>query len=209
MRKLFVIISIFISTLTLTTSGQETKTSEKYPWSLSLSFAPKVGFDLFRNIPPHDINESYLLSLDLRADHKVSKKFFYSFGVNFSTNEKHVYHLRFDAASADYFSFGYLIEFPLQINYHFINDSKRINPYLKMAIRNSYYHLNSAGTYGASPYSISTSDYFLLSDLGLGTNFQLNDKFSILVESCIGYGLIYWRPNFGYYEGLLGLRYTF
>ena len=158
MRKLFVIHCIIISILTLTSSGQETVTSDKFPWSFSLSSTPKIGFDLFKNLPPHDINESYFLSLDFKVDHKLTKKISYSFGVNLNTNEKYVHHIIFDAPSPDYFSFVYLIEFPLQINYHFTNDSKKIDPYLKMTIRNSYYHLNSAGTYGASPYSNSTTD---------------------------------------------------
>jgi hypothetical protein len=191
-------------------SGQEIIPSEKSPWSISLSFSPKLGFNL-NGYASSDIDESYLFSLDLRAEHKFSDNFSYSFGVNFNRNDMDFNEIIFDGFGAGqrYKSVRYLVEFPLQINYHLISNAKRIDPYLKMSLRNSYFHHSTVGTLGNEPISEKTSDYHLFYDLGFGSHFQINKKISIILESCIGYGVVYYKRKFGYFEDLLGMRYSF
>jgi hypothetical protein len=210
MKKSIYFSILLMITSMISISGQEIMPSEKSPWSISLLFAPKMGFDLFGSVPS-GANESYLFSLDLRAENKFYANFSYSFGVNFNRNKKNVNEVIFDSPfpGAKYKSVGYLIEFPLQINYHLIKNAKKLDPYIKMSLRNSILNLNTFGTIAGENISGKTYDYLLLYDLGFGSHFQINKTISVIIESCIGYGVVYYRPKFGYYEGLLGMRYTF
>jgi hypothetical protein len=208
MKKAFLISAILTATMLSIVTGQDSKISSNFPWSLSLSYSPKMGLN-FSDSYPSAPWESYLFSIDLRAEHKFADRLSYSFGLNFNRNHESISQIIFDGPAEISESDSYLIEFPLQINYHFVNTPKRIDPYGKLALRNSYLNFNKVGTIGNEPLSYKKSDYFLFIDLGFGTNFKINEVFSIIFESTIGYGLVYDRQGFGYLEGLLGLRYTF
>ena len=212
MRKTIYFSILLIITSMISVSGQEIMPSEKSPWAISISFSPKLGFNLI-GYASSDIDESYLFSLDLRAEHKFSDNFSYSFGVNFNRNDMDFNEIMFvDFGTGQrqrYKSVRYLVEFPLQINYHLISNAKKIDPYLKMSLRNSYFHHYTVGTIGSEPISEKTSDYRLFYDLGFGCHFQINKNISIITESCIGYGVVYHNSKFDYYEDLLGIRYSF
>ena len=210
MKKLLTLVFIATVLLINNVSGQDVQKPQKVNlWSVSVSHSPKLGFNLFGSFPSQDYDESYLLSFDFRIINKISKKASYSLGVNYGSNKKHVYNLIFDGPGSDYFTGTNLIEVPMQFNFHLSNTSKRIDPYIKAAIRNCFFYKVSDGMFNFEPYNVSSSKYFLFSDLGLGTFFILNDKYSIILESSIGYGLIYNRPYLGYSQMLFGLNYTF
>jgi hypothetical protein len=191
----------------ITASGQDTKPSQSYPWSISLSYAPKFGSNLFGSyaLYPYD---SYLFSFDLRAEHRFTEKFSYSFGIDFNRNHENISQLTFDASSEVSKSSSYLIELPLQINYYIISNPKNIDPYISMSLRNSYLHYYKKGTLGGAPINIKNSDYFLFYDFGIGSNFRLNKTISITFESSFAYGLIHENFKFNYFETSLGIKYS-
>ena len=136
--KKMIFFSIFLMiTLTVIVSAQDSKTSQSSPWSISLSYSPKLGLYLFDSyaIFPY---KSYLFSLDLRAEKRFTDKFSYSFGVDFNKNRENITDIVFDGSGAQTKSKSYLVEFPIQINYYFVNSPKNIDPYIKMSLRNSY-----------------------------------------------------------------------
>jgi hypothetical protein len=207
MKRAYLISVFLMTTMLVLVSGQESKTSQSYPWSVSLSYAPKIGLDLFDSysIYPYSI---YLLSLDLRAEHRFSDKFSYSFGIDFNRNHNTISQIIFDAPAEKSKSKSYLIEVPIQINYHIIRTPKHIDPYIKMSLSNSYLHYFKDGTIGGNSFSIKESEYFLYYDLGFGSNFKINEAISIRFESSIAYGLIHDKNSFNYLEGLLGISYA-
>lgn len=191
----------------ITASGQVSKTSKSYPWSVSLSYAPKFGSNHFGSFAlyPYD---SYLLSFDLRAEHRFTEKLSYSFGIDFNRNHENISQLVFDGVSEESKSRSYLIEFPLQINYYIIGNPKNIDPYVSMSLRNSFLPYYKKGTQNGAPFTIKDSDYFLFYDFGIGGNFRLNKTISIIFESSFAYDLTHDKFKFNYFEPLLGIKYS-
>jgi hypothetical protein len=208
MKKAYLILAILLTIMLSQVSGHDSKSTTKFPWSLSLSYAPKLGFN-FNDSYSNTFYEYYPFSIDLRAGKKFADKFSYNFGLNYNRNQDNVSVLIFDGKPTDIESVCNLIELPLQINYHFLSTPKRIDPYSKFALRNSYLDYKQEGTLGGDPWGYHKSEYCLFIDLGFGANFKINDIFSIIFETTVGYGLVYERSGFGYLEGLLGLRYSF
>ena len=207
MKKIICFSILLVITMTVIVSGQDSKTSQSFPWSVSLSYSPKLGLNLFDSYTYYPYN-SYLFSLDFIAEHRFTDKFSYSFGIDFNRNHENVSQLLFDAPSEKSKSESYLIEFPLQINYYIISNAKNIDPYIKMSLRNSYLHYYNVGTLGGYPVTSKNSDYFLFYDLGFGSNFKINETLSIMIESSVVFGLIHNRNDFNYWDGLIGIRYT-
>jgi hypothetical protein len=210
MKKAYLISAILLTFMLTQVSGQDSKSTSKFPWSLSLSYAPKLGFN-FNDSYPNTFYEYYPFAIDLRAGKKFTDKFSYNFGINYNRNQDHVSVLIFDGKPTNIKSVANLIELPIQINYHFKGSPKKFDPYTKLSLRNSFlaYKQEDMAKAGSEPWGYHKSEYCLFLDLGFGANFILNEKFSIVFESSVGYGLVYERSNFGYLEGLLGLRYTF
>jgi hypothetical protein len=207
MKKMIFFSIFLIITLTVIVSAQDSKTSHSSPWTISLSYSPKHGLNLFDSYTFYPY-KSYFFSLDLKAEKRLSDKFSYSLGIDFNRNHENISQIIFDAPAQITKAKSYLIEFPIQINYYIITNPKNIDPYIKMSLRNSYLYFSSEGTIGDNPILIKNSDYILFYDLGFGSNFKINDKISIMIESSIVYGLIYKRNSFNYWDGLIGIRYT-
>lgn len=207
MKKIIYFSILLMITMTVIVSGQDSKTSQSSHWFVSLSYSPKLGLNLFNSstIYPYKL---YLFSLDFIAEHRFTNKLSYSFGIDFNKNHENISQLLFDAPSEKSKSESYLIEFPLQINYYIISNPKRIDPYIKISLRNSYLYYYNAGGHGGYPVTSKNYDYFLFYDLGFGSNFKINNKISVMTESSVAFGLIYKRNSFNYCQGLLGLRYA-
>jgi len=188
-------LTISISQLTLV--SQETEKANK--WSVSLGYYPFYDFNLSNQVASAN-DAFYWHSVSGRISYKLSDKFSILSGLS---TRKNKIDLQYDLFPNAYVTEVFL-ELPFQLNYHFPKHSDYFLPYFKMAIINSY--LKSSVN---EPISDKHSYYNILSDMGLGTDFKLNNKLSVISEISIGYFLKYQYSNRAYLNGFFGLQYKF
>jgi hypothetical protein len=210
MKKSFYLFNILIMCFYTTLSRQNSLSDNASPWTISFSYSPKI------DISPwiYNLNDNYVSSFSIKADHRILTKFSYSFGVVYNNSIQKTWRLIFDAPGSEFSTKKTLIlEFPLQLNYHLRAPDKNFDLYLMTSLNNSYSHQNYYGeVYHGLPsdgeFSIKKSKYCLFYDIGLGTNINLSSSFSIIAETSIGFGLVYYTQKYRFFEGLIGLRYT-
>jgi hypothetical protein len=201
-RQLFISILIILS-FTLNLKGQN---SEINRWSVSFSFSPKL--DISKYGPGYNY-QSYYKSFTNMFDYQINKHFSFGFGISGSFDKREYSGPVFNGVDYDVISYTYkilLLEFPVQLNYYFIDTAKRINPYFKFGLKNSLYRRDESASLPISSYPYTR--YFLLMDFGLGSNFKISDRLSFTYEASIGFGLIYQRSNYVYLEGQIGIKYA-
>lgn len=187
--------------------GQMPNNQTNSPWSLSLSYAPK--FEIRR--PLNRNSRMFFKSINIMTDYRIKNRFSFSFGLDYCQNTKTSTSLHFggDNPPISYFLFRTsFTEFPLQLNFHLIEDSKRLDPFIKTSLRNVYYHSYFRRESSEVFYTLNSDHYYLFCDFGLGSYFKIKDKLSFIFQSSIGFGLKYHTPQYTYFEGLVGLRYT-
>ena len=202
---LILIISSFVCS-----SGQDSSSNDKAPWSISFSYSPKIDLS-----PYYYYNEKYVSAYNLKTDHKITDKFSFSFGVIYNHWIHNTKLALSDPPGTVISTIKILIlEFPVQLNYHLRDSDKKFDPYLKMSINNSYSLQNYYGeayywlpTDG--PFSYKRSKYCLFYNAGLGTNIKLSPSFSLVAETGVGFALVYYIKKYIFLEGQAGIRYTF
>jgi outer membrane protein W len=142
-------------------------------------------------------------------DYRLRRHLSLSFGINVNFEKEDYSNSDYNGITYDFRTYSektVLFEFPVQLNYHFRDTSKIFNPYIKLGLRNSFYHRD----FVISPENLSYpyTRYFLLMDLGLGSYLKVSNHLSLIYEASIGFGLKYLRSDYVYLEGLIGLRYT-
>ncbi len=197
---------ILISVLTvfnLILNGQDTITIK--PWSVSLSYAPK--FEILRPLNP--TMDIFFKSFELSVDKKISQHFSFGFGINYQNLKKNDHPLVFDGGSYEdlLFNFTY-IDFPIQTNYHFLINHKKIDPYVKASIINSYYH-SILSAKGIDYYQSDTYDkYFICWDLGIGGLLKINKRLSLMCQASLGFGIHHDNPQYTFFKSQVGLSYN-
>lgn len=205
-KHLFTLTMLFLS-ITFIAQGQD-KDKSSYPWSFSFSYSPKINASKYKN----NLNSgdySYFTSFDHKFDHRITKNLAISFGVDFNRFFLDQEYQSFNGVYSEIrnsYQKTILIEFPMQLNYHFRDTSKVFDPYIKIAYRNAFYYHNIESSYGYDHYELIR--YFSFVEVGIGSYLKLSDNFSLIYESSLGYGLNYRSPHYFYIEGLVGIRYT-
>ena len=200
-RILFLFSILTVSDLIL--SGQDSLSIK--PWVLSLSYAPK--FEIFRPLNP--TNLIYYKSIELSVNKKISQHFSLGFGINYQNLKKNDHALVFDGDGIDKDLFyNYTnIDFPIQMNYHFLINHKKIDPYVKVSFINSYYH-SSYKAIGIDYYFSDTQDeYFIYWDLGIGGQFKIYKRLSIMCQASLGLRIKHYNPQYTFFKSQIGLSY--
>jgi hypothetical protein len=207
MKKLLFTLTLLLLSIPFVAKGQE-KDKKSYPWSFSFSYSPKINASKYKN----NLNSgdySYFTSFDHKFDHRITKNLAISFGVDFN---KFLLDMNYQSSigvvpeiTTNYLK-TILIEFPMQLNYHFRDTSKVFDPYLKIAYRNVFHYENIESIAGYYHYELIR--YFSFIEVGIGSYLKLSNNFSIIYESSLGFGLNYKSPHYFYIEGLVGIRYT-
>lgn len=186
--------------------GKIPKDQTNFPWSLSLSYAPK--FEIRR--PLNRNSRMFLKSINIMTDYRFKNRFSFSFGLDYCQNTETSTSLHFGGSTP----ISYMLyrtsfaEFPIQLNYHIRDDSKKLDPYIKTSLRNVYYHQYYRRESSEDFYTLKSDHYYLFSDFGLGSYLKVKDKLSFIFQASIGFGLKYHTPQYTYFEGLVGFRYT-
>src|SRR4030042_1250802 len=206
-----IVCSLLILVLTSTDylSGQDIKDAKKSVWSVTIGYAPDYDFNLSKHVPSEG-DVYYFLGFIGRVDLKFSDHLSISTGVYPRKREEDYLEMPTDSWTPHYLDAHetrFFLEFPVQINYYFQNSSKSLTPYLKLAIRNSYYNRKMVGVNQDGPISINDKQYNLLSDIGIGSNLKIIPKLSLVGEICFGYCLVYDWSNRSYIDALVGLQY--
>jgi hypothetical protein len=207
-KPAFILILLFIS-ISVKVIGQD-KVEKSYPWSFSFSYSPKIDISK-NNINRYFGDESYFVSFDHMIDHRFSKHFSFSFGVDVNKASTVINLQTYNGAnyeSENYSVKTILIELPIQLNYHFRDTSKVFDPYIKIAVRNGFFyqHTENYSSNGFDNYEGIRHFNFL--EAGLGSYLKISQRVSFKYETSIGFGINYLRTNYFYFEGLIGLRYT-
>ena len=208
MRKLVLFMILLFTSVSANVVAQD-KGDQTYPWSLSFAYSPKI------NISKNNINlffgdESYFTSFDYKVDHRFSKHFSFSTGVDINKISTNFNYQSNDGVNSNEFHYSIktvLIELPIQLNYHFRDTAKVFDPYIKIAFRMGFlYQRTEDYSYGYNNYE--GIRYCTFMDMGLGSYLKLSQRLSFKYEMSVGYALNYPRKNYYYFEGLIGLRYT-
>ena len=177
-------------------------------WSVSISNSPRVEHrgsyikDLFY----------YPISPTLISNVRFTDHLSASIGIGF--------HFQKDRSEALYFVHSqtppsyvilrtYLYEIPVQLNYHFNDKAKRLDPFLKTSIRYSLNYENGEMYFSGFEKNFTLDDSYILWDSGAGINININEAFSIICQVSFGIGLKHYFDNFRYFEPLAGVKYTF
>jgi hypothetical protein len=198
MKKCLFILCIIFSSVLNVTAGDR--------WSISLSNSPR-----FEHRYAGEKNLYYYsFSPGFAADYRISDHLSVAGRLTFhhakSLYEPIVYGL----------PLGYyidlrnsLLEIPVQVNYHLLGGSHRLDPYFKAGIRYTYDHLTSVMTSFEGTETTYDNDSYFLADAGVGAYFRIKDNFSAIGEISYGIGINHFYSDFRYVETLIGLRYTF
>lgn len=187
--------------------GQISKDQTNLKWSLSLSYAPK--FEI--RMPLNRNSRMFFKSINIMTDYRFKKRLSFAFGLDFSQNTESSTSLHFSGypTPVSYLLFRTsFTEFPIQLNYHLVKDSKKIDPFIKASLRNVYYHSYARRITSEVFYTQKSDHFYLFCDIGLGSYLKIKDKFSFIFQASIGFGLLYHTPQYTYFEGLVGLRYN-
>jgi hypothetical protein len=212
MRKEVLFLTLLFVISIEAVSGQETDKTRQSPWSITLGYAPTYNFNLSKYVPS-EFDYFYFFGFAARADFKMFNKISFSAGLNIRRKEKD--YLIFAPSDTwkpiwlDAHESRFLLEFPIQMNYHLLNSYKTFDPYLKIAVKNIYYNRKMNGKNQDGVISVNDNQYNLLADIGFGSSLRISNSFSLVVETNFGYCLIFDLQNRGYLDGLLGLQYRF
>ena len=102
-----------------------------------------------------------------------------------------------------------LYEVPFQFNYNLKDKSKIFVPFIKTAIRYSFYHLSATFHDNEDITTTNYNDSYILWDFGAGINFKIKENFFLRGQASYGLGLKHVYKDFKYFEPLIGLGYTF
>jgi hypothetical protein len=200
-RLILILIPIFIIGIT-TTFGQNPVSSK--PWSVSVSYSPK--FEIPRGIS--SAQEKYFLSFDLSVDRKIIEHFSLSSGLRFHTFNRTGTAIPSHSPTFQYSESFTFLEFPIQVNYHILEKSGRIDPFIMTSLINSYYHSVFESKLSEYNHSDIYNKYFIFWDIGIGGYLKVNSNFSIISYASMGFGLKYYNPHYTYFKTGLGIRYT-
>lgn len=186
--------------------GQKSGSQDLSKWSVSFSISPQF------EVPEYDsyAGESFLVSFDNKFNYRFRDHFSLTFGLGFSFKKSDYLNIIFNGISYEsenIFEKVYLFEFPLQINYHFLKSSKQIDPYLKIALKNSCYYYDNESYSPLVQFKTYSVKYSVLLEMGIGSYLKVTDRISFIYEASIGVGINYYVPDYSYFEGLVGLRY--
>jgi len=201
-RRMLILISV-LTVFNLILNGQDTLTIK--PWSVSLSYAPK--FEIWRPLNP--TNDIFFKSFEISVNKKLSQHFSFGVGINYQNLNKYGHSLDLETGIERDIKTNYTyLDFPIQINYHFLNDPKKIDPYVKAAFINSYYHEYFEET-GIDYYkSDSYAKYLILWDLGIGSFLKINNRLSIMCQVSLGFGINHYNPQYTFFKSQIGLSYN-
>jgi hypothetical protein len=206
-------------------SGQETNHDVTNNWSASLSFSSIGTFyyyrssqDKFYNYYSKGIREIvYPLGFNFGMIRNLNTRLSVSSGLNMKARMiDNLIHI-IGEISPSYYEKStdnrYILEIPLDFNYHILASPKLVDPYLKTGLRNSYFKRYYVGEYtiwgndGTTRGEIDNHDskFILFYEVGAGTYFNILKSISIMVES----NLTYTISGFGYLELQGGLKYSF
>lgn len=188
-------------------NGQEAESQDLSKWSVSFSISPQF------EVPKYDsyAGESFLVSFDNKFNYRFRDHFSLTFGLGFSFKESTNLSIVFNGISYEsenIFEKVYLFEFPFQMNYHFRKSSKQIDPYFKIALKNSCYYYDYESYSPQVQFKTYSIKYSVLMDMGIGSYLKITDRISLIYEASIGVGINYYVPDYTYFEGLVGLRYV-
>lgn len=202
-RRIQILISL-LTVFNLILDGQDTMTIK--PWSVSLSYAPK--FEIWRPLNP--TKDIFFKSFEVSAHHKLSQRFSFGFGINFQNLKKNDHSIVISGGGTEednIYDFTY-IDFPVQMNYHFLINNERFDPYFKASIISSYYH-SFFEVKGIDYYQSGTYDkYFVCWDLGIGSFLKLNNRLSFVSQASLGFGINHYNPQYTFFKCQIGLNYT-
>mgnify|MGYP000947742773 FL=1 len=209
-RPFYLLFTLLILYFHTTLSGQNLNSNNNNYWAISFSFSPKIDIS-----PPYYApNDNFVPAFCLKADHRILTKFSYSFGVEYNNWILNTERLIFDGLGSEISTNKIaILEFPIQLNYHLSGFDKMFDPYLMTSLNNSYSHQDYSGeAYNGFPddgeFSIKRSKYCLFYKLGLGTNIRLSSSFSLIAETSVGLGLVFYTTKYIFTEGQIGIRYT-
>jgi hypothetical protein len=205
MKRHYFISVLIILGITSILNGQDSK-RDSNPWSISFSYSPKLEISRYLQ---YSGGQPFYKSFNNMIDYRLRRHLSLSFGINVNFEKEDYSNSDYNGISYDFRTFSekiVLFEFPVQLNYHFRDTSKFFNPYIKLGLRNSFYHRD----FVILPENLSYpyTRYFLLMDLGLGSYLKVSNHLSLIYEASVGFGLKYLRSDYVYLEGLIGLRYT-
>jgi hypothetical protein len=201
-RRMLILISV-LTVFNFILNGQDTITIK--PWSVSLSYAPK--FVIWRPLNP--TKDIFFKSFEVSVNKKLSQHFSFGFGINYQNMKENGHSLTFDGGIEKdlFFDFTY-IDFPIQMNYHFLVNHKKIDPYIKASFINSYYHSFFEGK-GIDFYQSDTYDkYFICWDLGIGGLLKINKRLSLMCQASLGFGIHHYNPQYTFFKSQIGLSYN-
>jgi hypothetical protein len=193
-RHLLILIIVHISLLF--TNGQGT-------WSISISYSPRI-----EHRDPGIKNLLYYpISPCISTDFRMADRLSLSIGAYFHFEKDKVE--AFGIPDKYYISKTFLYEVPLQFNYHLNDKTKKFAPYIKTAIRYTFYHLSIAMHDNESITTNNYNDSYILWDFGAGFNLRIKENIFLQSQISYGIGLKHAYEEFKYFEPLIGLRYTF
>jgi len=177
-------------------------------WSLSISYSPRVEH---RDSHIRDLFY-YPLSPTLISNLRFADHFSASLGISF--------HFQKDRSEALYFVSSptlpsyvilrtYLYEIPFQLNYHFNDRERKLEPYIKTSFRYTLSHENGEMYFNGIEQDYNFNDSYILWDFGAGLDIKINEVLAIICQTSFGIGLKHYYDDFRYFEPLAGLRYSF
>jgi len=202
-RRILILISV-LTVCNLAVIAQDTKNIKS--WSVSLSYAPK--FEIRRPLSP--TNDIFFKSFEMSVNHRISRHISFGVGINYQNMKKTDHAIVFDGDGIDKdyrYDFTY-IDFPIQMNYHFLNTPTKIDPYVKAAFINSYFREYTEAT-GINYYQSGTFDkYCIFWDLGIGSSLKINNRILIMCQASLGFGINHYNPQYTFFKSQIGLSYN-
>jgi hypothetical protein len=179
------------------------KVNGQGPWSISISNSPRI-----EHRDPRLKNLLYYpFSPSIITDYRMTDRFSFSTGVFFHYEKDKDHAI---GIPSTYFIFKtYLYEVPIQSNYHFNDKTNKFDPFIKTAIRYTFYHLSSTMHVQEDIIKSHYNDSYVLWDFGAGLNFKIHENLFLRCQLSYGFGLIHEYKNFRYFEPLISLGYTF
>ena len=204
MRKRNLILISILIVFSLILNGQDSKTIKQ--WSVSLSYAPK--FEIFRPLSP--TKDIYFKGFEVSVNHKISKHLSFGVGINYQNLNIYSPFINLENVDEGYINYNYNnFDFPIQMNYLILNNPKKIDPYIKAAFINSYYH-TFYEIKGIDYYnSITHDNYFILWDLGVGSFLKISNRLSLMGQASLGFGIKHNNPQYTFFKCQIGLNYYF
>jgi hypothetical protein len=172
-------------------------------WSILISNSPRI-----EHRDPGVKNLLYYpFSPSISTDYRITDRFSLSCGAFFHYEKDKDYAI---GIPSTYFVFNtYLYEVPIQLNYHLNDKTKKFAPFIKTAIRYTFYHLSSSMHRQEDIIKSHYNDSYILWDVGAGFTLKIKENFFVLSQISYGIGLKHEYKDFKYFEPLIGLGYRF